>query len=344
MKNAPSGASGRAVILTCATLCAIAPLHAAKTWTGSADATWANTANWLEGALPEATEGIVFDANSASNLTIDTGANRTVLGISLSNPAGPVTIQNNVLTIGSAGIDVSAATQNLSLASPNNVLHSGAFQWSPPAGRTLTFAAVPHRNSPNGGFGGGNNDNVGGVVRVSSTSGGTVNLTTPNLLVVTDSVAGQGGGNNPYMTYGDAAFAATDASGNVIAATNVPWSASVGATFSGSPGAVAGSFTQNGNGGFQGIVFDDAAAAHTVTLQGSTTFTGRALLMAPGCLGGTIAGGFLRPNRSSTAGATFSIIQNSTAGDLTLSSSLSNASSGAPVRNSQPGVEGVGPA
>ena len=331
MKNAPSGASGRAVILTCATLCAIAPLHAAKTWTGSADATWANTANWLEGALPEATEGIVFDVNSASNLTIDTGVNRTVLGISLSNPAGPVTIQNNVLTIGSAGIDVSAATQNLSLASPNNVLHSGAFQWSPPAGRTLTFAAVPHRNSPNGGFGGGNNDNVGGVVRVSSTSGGTVNLTTPNLLVVTDSVAGQGGGNNPYMTYGDAAFAATDASGNVIAATNVPWSASVGATFSGSPGAVAGSFTQNGNGGFQGIVFDDAAAAHTVTLQGSTTFTGRALLMAPGCLGGTIAGGFLRPNRSSTAGATFSIIQNSTAGDLTLSSSLSNASSGAPV-------------
>lgn len=330
MKKAPSGACARAAILTCATLCATLPAHAAKTWTGATDANWTTLTNWQEGALPVATENIVFNASSLANLTINTGANQTVLGIVLSNPAGPVTIQNNTFTIGSNGINVSAATQNLNIASPTTILRSGAFHWDVPAGRTLTFAGVPHRNSPATGFGGGNNDNIGGVVRVATT--GTVNLTTPNLLVVSDAIAAGGqGGNNPYMTYGDNAFAATDATGNVIAATNVPWNASVGTAFSGSPGAVAASFTQSGNGGFQGIVFDDATTAHVLTLGNGTTFTGRAVLMTSTCVGGTITGANLRPNRSNTGGATFSFIQNSTLGDLVIGSSLGNASSNTPV-------------
>jgi autotransporter-associated beta strand protein len=330
MKHAPSGALTRASLLACAALCATSTVQAAKTWTGAASGSWTDIANWLEGALPGTTETLILDANSTGTLTLDLQADRTIRGITLTNPAGPVTFSNNRLFIGSGGINVATASQDLTLSSPANIIQSGAFQWNVPTGRTLAFSGIPHRNSPNNSHGGGNNDNVGGTVRVSPT-GGTVHLTTPNVLVISDGVASQGGGNNPFMTFGDDAFAATDASGNVIAATNVAWNASVGSVFSGSPGAVGASFTQSGNGGFQGIVFNDATTAHTVSFQGSTTFTGRAILMTPDCVGGTITGGFLRVNRSNTAGASFSIIQNSTAGDLTIASVISMASSNTPT-------------
>lgn len=330
MKHAPSGALTRASLLACAALCATSTVQAAKTWTGAASGSWTDIANWLEGALPGTTETLILDANSAGTLTLDLQADRTIRGITLTNPAGPVTFSNNRLFIGSGGINVATASQDLTLSSPANIIQSGAFQWNVPTGRTLAFSGIPHRNSPNNSHGGGNNDNVGGTVRVSPT-GGTVHLTTPNVLVISDGVASQGGGNNPFMTFGDDAFAATDASGNVIAATNVAWGASVGSAFSGSPGEVTASFTQSGNGGFQGIVFKDNTTAHTVSLTSSTTFTGRAILMTPDCVGGTITGGNLRVNRSSTAGASFSIIQASTIGDLTIGSSIPTASSNTPT-------------
>lgn len=339
MKTPSNRVATRAFLLVCISFCATSPADAAKTWTGATDGNWATATNWLETALPGTTETVILNSDSTGVLAINLSANRTIRGINLTSPAGPITFFNNNLTIGNGGINMSAATVDLSLNSANNILQSGAFRWDVPAGRTLSFAAVPHRNSPTNGLGGGNNDNVGGVVRVSTT--GTVNLNTPSQAVVNDNIAGSGtnGGGNPYMTYGDDAFAATDAAGIVIAATNVSWAASVGAGFSVNPGEVAASFTQNGNGGFMGIVFKDASEFHTVTFQGSTTFTGRAVLMTPGCAGGTIQGGFLRANRSSTAGATFSIIQNSTAGDLTIGAVISMASSSTPtaITKSGPG-------
>ena len=321
MKNAPSGASLRAAILTCATICAIIPAHADKTWTGATDASWATLTNWQEGALPDATENILFNSSSVSNLTIDTGANRTVQGITLSNPAGPVTLQNNTLTIGTNGINMASATQDLNLASPANVIRSGAFLWDVPAGRTLTLAAVPHRNSPVT-FGGGNNDNVGGVVRVSTT--GTVKLTTPSLAVVADgAAAGGGGGNNPFMTYGLDDWAATDASGNVIAATYI------NDDFSGNANIVtAGAYAINGKTPAS-VRFANTEGAVVVTNSNTSTFRG--VLMTTGAQPVSISGGFLRPNRNNTGGATFSFIQNSTTGNLTIASVLGNASSGAPV-------------
>ncbi|MCW1921485.1 autotransporter-associated beta strand repeat-containing protein [Luteolibacter arcticus] len=164
MKTAPIGALTRASLLACASLCATAPLHAAKTWTGAADATWANTANWLEVALPGTTEMVNFTASSAANLTIDTGAARTIRGISLTSPSGAVTIQNNSLTIGSGGIDLSTATQDLTLASAVTLPGVTTQNWQVAAGRTISVPGAITRNP-------------GGAVNFSNSSGaGTINI------------------------------------------------------------------------------------------------------------------------------------------------------------------------
>jgi len=315
MKTVPSGGTLRAALLSCASLCAVHSVQA-TTWTGASDGNWATTTNWQGSVLPGIADTVVFDSSSAANLAINLGANREVRGLSVVNPAGPVTLANNALTLRDAGIAMGSATQDLTV-NPTITLFSAPHPFNVAAGRTLTLAAVPVRN------GGANSDNIGGHVRVSTT--GITRIGTTARAAILD------GGNNPFVLYGDNSWAGTDATGMVIAATHTPWSASVAAAFAAGPADVTASFSQTGNGGFEGIRFADITTAHVVTLTGSTTFTGRGLLMAPGCVGGTITGGNLRPNRVSTAGATMSIIQNSTAGDLVIGSFLGNASSGAPV-------------
>lgn len=315
MKTAPSGGTLRAALLSCASLCTVHSVQA-TTWTGATDGNWATTTNWQGSVLPGVADTVVFDSNSTANLAINLGANRDVRGLSVVNPAGPVTLSNNALTLRDAGIAMGSATQDLTV-NPTITIFSAPHSFDVAAGRTLTLAAVPIRN------GGANNDNVGGHVRVSTT--GITKIGTTARAAILD------GGNNPFVLHGDNAWAGTDATGTVIASTHTPWAASVGAAFAAGPADVTGSFTQTGNGGFEGIRFADTTTAHIVTFAGGTTFTGRGVLMAPGCIGGTITGGNLRPNRVSTAGATMSIIQNSTAGDLVIGSFLGNASSGAPV-------------
>jgi autotransporter-associated beta strand protein len=303
----------RRALLVCVSLCASLPAHAAKTWTGATDANWATAANWVELAIPGTGDTVTFDANSTTNLAINLGANRDVRGLLVGSPVGPVTLSNNSLILREVGINMGAATQDLTI-NPTVTFFSAVHNLNVAAGRTLTLANVPVRNT------GANSDNVGAVVRISTT--GTTKIGTTARAALLDGAQNL----NPFITYGDSHWAATDATGTVVAATYTPWAASVGTAASATPADVTGTFTQSGNGSFDGIRFADAATAQVVTLTAATTFTGRGLLMVPGCLGGTITGGFLRPNRVSTAGASFAIIQNSTTGDLTVGSNLSNAS------------------
>ena len=308
----------RSSLIVCASLCAAGSASAAKTWTGATNVNWATATNWVEGAIPGTGDTVNFNANSLLNLGINLGATREIRGISLVDPAGPVTISNNALTLRDVGINMSTATQDLTI-NPVVTFYSAQHNLNVAAGRTLTLANVPVRNT------GANNDNVGAVVRIGTT--GTVKIGTSARAAILD-----GGQNlNPFVTYGDDAWAATDATGTVIPATDAVWTASVGTAFGAGPAAVSGSFTQSGNGGFEGVTFKDTTTAHTLTLTSSTTFTGRGVLMTSSCVGGTINGGFFRPNRVSTAGASIAIIQNSTIGDLTIGSNLANASGTAPA-------------
>ena len=329
MKHTPSGALTRSSLLACASLCTIAPVHAAKTWTGATDANWATLTNWSEGALPGTTEPVVFNASSTANLSaIALGANRTVSGIQLDNPAGNVTIATgSTLNLNGGGIVMSPATASFTCNAALNLLN-GDQSFTVASSQAVTLASLSRTTS--GGVG---NLNVSTALNIPS-GGGTVKVGAAATAVISDA---QG---NPWVTYGTNSFAGTDATGVVIPAAPTDWTASIAAGFFGVPYAVKADFTQTGNGGVQGIVFNDTTTAYTLSFASSTTFTGRAVLMTSDCPGGTITGGFLRPNRSASGAggnSPMNFIQNSLLGDLRVSN-LSNASSSTTVSLVKSGV------
>lgn len=129
-----------------ATLLAL-PAASAATWTGDAapDVSWATAGNW-SGTAPDnvTAQPIVYDNTSDAGLAQTLNASYTTTGITLTSPTGAVTVGNgtgtgNTLTIGSGGIDMSSATQNLTLSA--NLLIGANQTWTVNGGRTLTGIA-----------------------------------------------------------------------------------------------------------------------------------------------------------------------------------------------------------
>ena len=106
-------------------------------WTGASNASWLNTNNWVAGNTPSATESVTFNSLSTAHLATVLNSNYDVFAISLTTPAGPVSIGGaNTLTVGSGGIDLSGASQNLTVTTP---LVLGAIQsWIVASGATLS--------------------------------------------------------------------------------------------------------------------------------------------------------------------------------------------------------------
>lgn len=302
----------RSTIVVVSSLAFAVTADAAKTWSGATDANWATTTNWVEGALPGTTETVIFDANSTSNLSIATGGNRTIRGINLTSPSGNVAISGSTVTLGDGGINMSTATADLSISSGVAYSSNALQKWNVASGRSITvtgaFQRVPE---------------TAANLQIGTT--GTVKL---GVAALTPLIDAQG---NPYATYGLNDWAATDATGTVIASSYTNFSASIGATFPSTPLNVTASFTQSGNGGSPGLRFADTTTAHTLTFASSTTFTGRGVLVTSDCAGGTITGGFLRPNRSSGGTARImNVVQNSP-NPFTIASNLSNSSASSAV-------------
>ena len=211
------------------------------------------------------------------------------------------TLNINSASSGANGQTFGAITlQNGGLVNVNAVSNgSGA--------ATLTLGAITRTANVN-------TDAAGGVIRFGTT--GTIVLsgnTASSILL--DS---QG---NPYATVGLNDWAATNAAGVVITATAgvayTDWTTST--SINGvSPAAVA---------------FSNNTTTGPITITNSNTSTLRGILVSSTSAGGTLTGGFVRPNRNSglTAGAQFLVVQNSTLGDLTIGSSLSIGSSSTPV-------------
>ena len=286
----------------------------AQTWTGATDATWQNASNWNT-AVPTSTGTAVFDASSTQNLAITSTAASTVRGLRVVDPAGAISLAGSTLSLGTGGIDMSAATQNLTISSGVTLL-SGDQNWTPAAGRVLTSTNVPVRNN------GANNNNVGGLLRVATTGATIISNTTR--AVIAD------GGGNPFVTYGLEDWAATDATGTVIPA------AYTADAFTGNANIVTPNTYAINGANASSVRFDNATG--DVTVNNTNTSTLRGILMTSTATAVTINGGFIRPNRVSTAGATFSIIQNSTLADMTINSNINNASSNAPVSITKSGA------
>ncbi len=115
-----------------------------------ADLTKANNTNtlnlassWTDGVLtPTASDVLIWDSTVAGANSVQTGADVSAAGLRITNPGGAVTITStntSNLTLGASGIDMSNATQNLTLASgTNGTILSAAQSWTVAAGRTLT--------------------------------------------------------------------------------------------------------------------------------------------------------------------------------------------------------------
>ena len=296
-----------------ASLLGIASKATAQTWTGATSATWQTASNW-NSAAPTSTDTALFDASSTQNLAITNAAATTVRGLRVVDPAGAISISGSGLSLGTGGIDMASATQNLTISSSVTLL-SGDQNWTPAAGRVLTSTNVPVRNN------GGNNNNVGGLLRVATA--GTTIISNTARAVIAD------GGGNPFVTYGLDNWAATDATGTVIPATYTTnaFTANTNVSID-----TAGDYaTGASNPSFSSVRFNNADGPVTATNPAAGTQTFRGILMTSTAQAVTITGGNIRPNRVSVAGASFSIVQNSTLGDLTINSVIPNASSSAPV-------------
>lgn len=131
------------------------------------------TTSWVAGVVPSQGDIAAWDSSATGANTVALGANQSWQGIRIANPGGAVTVTHAAgqsLTLGSAGIDMSAATQNLTLLNSANVAGSvaiGANQtWNVATGRTLVLFS--NSNTQNQSLTGSGNIQVtdGGTVRV----------------------------------------------------------------------------------------------------------------------------------------------------------------------------------
>ncbi len=95
--------------------------------------------SWVSGAVPD-TNGIgLWDSTVTSANTVALGANLSWNGLKVLNPGGPVAIAaGNTLTLGLSGIDLSAASQNLTISS-GLTISPGNQAWNVVGGQSLTL-------------------------------------------------------------------------------------------------------------------------------------------------------------------------------------------------------------
>jgi autotransporter-associated beta strand protein len=120
---------------------------ATRTWIGTTDANWDTATNWVSNIKPGNGDTVVFDSNSTANLATNNDiASLTGLTIQVVDPAGAVSIVGNDFTLGSGGIDMSAATQDLTISS--SLTLAAEQSWTVANGKTLTISGT----IDNGGF------------------------------------------------------------------------------------------------------------------------------------------------------------------------------------------------
>jgi autotransporter-associated beta strand protein len=161
------------VALACCVM-AGATAHAADV-TKANNTTALNVAGSWATAVPGTGDVAVWDSTVTGANSSALGGNLSWQGIRIANPAGAITVTGTTattLTLGTAGIDMSAATQNLTLTGPAMAL-SGTQNWSVATGRTLTLGALAAPTALNlGGFT--LNSNATGTGSITITSGYTI--------------------------------------------------------------------------------------------------------------------------------------------------------------------------
>lgn len=249
-----------------------------QTWTGASDTSWTTADNWLSGMVPGSGSAIVFNSASVANLATVLNTNFSIYSVIVTNPSGPVSIGGaNTLTM-AGGINMSSASQNLSIASP--VIMSASQTWSVTNGRTLNVSS-----------------NVSGSAALTVSGGGTVMLGASNSYTGSTTINGgtvQAGDNNALGTatitlaFGAASNGKLQVNSRSVSVGSLSGDAT--ATIenaNSSPGALtinnSGSVTfpgvfQDGSGG--GALALNKSGAGTLTLSATNTFSGGTTISA----------------------------------------------------------------
>ena len=269
--------------------------------------------SWTAGVIPGANDIALWDNTVTSANSTVLGANLTFGGIQITNPAGLVTIgAGNTLTLGTGGIDMSSASQDLTINAPV-AFTAGKQIWNVATGRTLTLSAIPTKTI-----------STASVVQFGTT--GTIKLGTAASSLLTDAQS------NAWATYGTNDWAALDATGKVIAAT---YTAATSTITTGVINDIQGNIGVIGSTALINALRFDSTTAYNVDIANSgtsRTATVGGILVTANSGGGSIGGNgrtnaFIRPNRSSGTGVhTFNVIQNS-ASDFTIAAVITNGSS-----------------
>ena len=110
----------------------------ADVWTGASDNSWLTGGNWTTASSPNPSDPVLFNNLSTANLSTVLNADFILSGVTVIDPSGPVTIGGaNNLGISASGINLSSASQNLTIAAPVNVLADQP--WNIATNRTLNI-------------------------------------------------------------------------------------------------------------------------------------------------------------------------------------------------------------
>jgi fibronectin-binding autotransporter adhesin len=109
-----------------------------STWTGASDTSWITANNWTSGSVPTTDSQIIFNSSSTANLSTVLNQNFATTNLIVTTPSGPVSIGGaNTLTLnGSSAIDLSGATNSLTITAP--VVLGAGQAWNVAANQTLS--------------------------------------------------------------------------------------------------------------------------------------------------------------------------------------------------------------
>ena len=264
-------------------------------WTGLTDNTWITGGNWLASTEPATGDAILFNNSSTANLSITQNdpSGGAQWGVSVLNPSGSVTIGGpNSLQIYGGGLNLSAASQNLTVSAP--LVINADQNWLVTNSRTLTISGAVSTIS-------------GGNVTIAG--GGKVLMGAPNIL---------NGLTNASPAAGDFTVNSTlDLNGNSQSMNGLKGSSS-GIVDNTGAGAVTLTVGGNGDGGaYSGaiqntggalalqVVGGDAQLLGTNTYSGGTVFNGGRLYFPSASALSTGPVVFNPGSGSYTAGRTF---------------------------------------
>jgi len=262
-------AKTKALFVLATFLCALPGLASAATITKKySSANLNGKSSWIGNGVPGAGDIALWNSTVTTALANSLGGNLSWLGIQITNPGGAITINAGyTLTLGTSGINMSAATQNLTL---NCALMLGSTQvWDVTTGRTLAAAGVI------GGAGGLTKNGLGTVsmtgtntfTGATTINGGTVAISSGAGLGVSTAVATINAGTLALVAGKTAATTRQFRLGHAASTIQVDSGSTFTLSGTVSNGATAGNLIKTG----AGTLILSAATGNTYGGAGQTT-------------------------------------------------------------------------